>query len=110
MSSEEGAAVAPYIPVTTSSVLMSANKHFAHFCRAQNKAFLDCKRADPNPEKCLHKGLDVTSCTLSVLKELHEKCPKEMDAYAKCMDYYGNEFKLCRKQQQEFENACPLKA
>lgn len=93
-------------PVTTSAVLMSVSKHITRHCRSQNKAFLDCKRADPNPETCLHRGQDVTRCVLSLLKELHDKCPKEMDAYTKCMDYYGNEFKLCRKQQQEFEGAC----
>eukprot|EP00250_Pteridium_aquilinum_P027089 c3417_g1_i1 orf=386-718(-) len=109
MASDEGTTVAPYVPITTSAVLMTASKHISASCRAQNKAFLDCKRADPNPEKCVHRGLDVTRCTLSLLKELHDKCPKEMDAFAKCMDYYGNEFKLCRKQQAEFESTCPLK-
>ncbi|KAI5075248.1 hypothetical protein GOP47_0009887 [Adiantum capillus-veneris] len=109
MASEEGAAVAPYVPVTTSAVLMSASKHLSHYCREENRAFVICKRADSDPEKCIHRGLEVTRCTLSLLKRLHEKCPKEMDAFAKCMDYYGNEFKLCRKQQQEFESACPLK-
>lgn len=109
MASDDATAAPPYVPITTSAVLMMASKHLTSTCRAENKAFLDCKRADPNPEKCLDRGLNVTRCTLSLLKELHDKCPKEMDAFAKCMDYYGNEFKLCRKQQQEFENSCPLK-
>lgn len=42
------------------------------------------------------------------LKELHQKCPKEMDAYAGCMYYYTNEFDFCRKEQQDFESACPV--
>jgi NADH dehydrogenase (ubiquinone) 1 alpha subcomplex subunit 8 len=42
------------------------------------------------------------------LKELHQKCPKEMDAYAGCMYYYTNEFDFCRKEQEAFEGACPI--
>jgi NADH dehydrogenase (ubiquinone) 1 alpha subcomplex subunit 8 len=42
------------------------------------------------------------------LKELHQKCPKEMDEYAGCMYYYTNEFDFCRKEQQAFEEACPI--
>jgi hypothetical protein len=42
------------------------------------------------------------------LRELNTKCPKAMEAYTKCMDYYSNEFEMCRKQQQEFEATCPL--
>eukprot|EP00249_Psilotum_nudum_P023712 c28959_g3_i1 orf=734-1054(-) len=106
MMGSEG--IAGGAPITTSAVLMVASKHIAARCRSQNKAFLDCKRADANPEKCLETGQDVTSCVLSLLKELHDKCPKEMDSYSKCMDYYGNEFELCRKQQQQFTSACPL--
>lgn len=30
-----------------------------------------------------------------------------MDAYAGCMYYNTNEFEMCRKEQQEFEKACP---
>jgi NADH dehydrogenase (ubiquinone) 1 alpha subcomplex subunit 8 len=45
---------------------------------------------------------------MSRLKELNNKCPKAMDAYSKCMDYWTNEFELCRKEQHEFEEACPL--
>ena len=42
------------------------------------------------------------------LKELQQRCTKEMDAYAGCMYYYTNEFELCRKEQKEFEKACPF--
>ena len=42
------------------------------------------------------------------LRELNTKCPKAMESYTKCMDYYSNEFELCRKEQQEFEASCPL--
>lgn len=42
------------------------------------------------------------------LRELNGKCPKAMESYTKCMDYYSNEFDMCRKEQQEFEASCPL--
>ncbi|KAF5774165.1 putative NADH dehydrogenase [ubiquinone] (complex I), alpha subcomplex, subunit 8 [Helianthus annuus] len=95
-------------PVPTSAVLMSASKHIATRCRGENVAFLKCKKEDPNPEKCLDKGRQVTRCVLSLLKDLHQKCTKEMDAYAGCMYYNTDEFELCRKEQKEFEKACPL--
>lgn len=41
------------------------------------------------------------------LKDLNQKCTKEMDAYAGCMYYNTNEFNMCRKEQKEFEEACP---
>ncbi|CAD5177683.1 unnamed protein product [Musa acuminata subsp. malaccensis] len=127
-------------PIPTSAVLMAAAKHIAARCRAENVAFIKCKKKDPNPEKCLDKGRQVTSCVLNLeqlfvnlqlfvqpskvlvfilplfslthvrcsLKELHQKCPNEMDAYAGCMYYYTNEFDLCRKEQEAFEKACPV--
>ncbi|KAJ8493862.1 hypothetical protein OPV22_015583 [Ensete ventricosum] len=90
-------------PIPTSAVLMAAAKHITQRCRAENVAFIKCKKKDANPEKCLDKGRQVTSCVLNLLKELHQKCPKEMDAYAGCMNYYTNEFDLCRKEQEAFE-------
>ncbi|KAG9457523.1 hypothetical protein H6P81_002031 [Aristolochia fimbriata] len=72
-----------------------------------DKRNLQWQKKDPNPEKCLDKGQQVTRCVLSLLKGLHERCSKEMDAYAGCMYYHTNEFELCRKEQQEFEKACP---
>ncbi|KAL9992924.1 putative NADH dehydrogenase [ubiquinone] (complex I), alpha subcomplex, subunit 8 [Helianthus debilis subsp. tardiflorus] len=42
------------------------------------------------------------------LKDLHQKCTKEMDAYAGCMYQNTDEFELCRKEQKDFEKACPL--
>ncbi|KAI8002473.1 NADH dehydrogenase [ubiquinone] 1 alpha subcomplex subunit 8-B [Camellia lanceoleosa] len=95
-------------PIPTSAVLMSSAKHIASRCRTENLAFLKCKKDDPNPEKCLDKGQQVTRCVLSLLKDLHQRCTKEMDAYVGCMYYYTNEFDLCRKEQKEFEKACPL--
>ncbi|CDO98937.1 unnamed protein product [Coffea canephora] len=95
-------------PIPTSAVLMAASKHIATRCRDENVAFLKCKKDDPNPEKCLDKGHQVTRCVLSLLKDLHQRCTKEMDAYAGCMYYHTNEFELCRKEQKEFEKACPL--
>lgn len=51
-------------PVPTSSVLMAAAKHIGTRCRGENVAFLKCKKDDPNPEKCLDKGRQVTECVL----------------------------------------------
>ncbi|KAK9137031.1 hypothetical protein Sjap_007625 [Stephania japonica] len=95
-------------PIPTSAVLMASSKHIATKCRSENLAFINCKKKDPNPEKCLEKGREVTRCVLHLLKDLHQRCTKEMDAYAGCMYYYTNEFDLCRKEQQEFEKACPF--
>ncbi|CAM6088750.1 unnamed protein product [Calypogeia fissa] len=95
-------------PVATSAVLTSASKHITAKCGDENRAFLNCKRKDANPESCLPQGQKVTRCVVFLLRELHETCPKAMDSFSKCMDYYGNEFELCRKQQQEFEKSCPL--
>lgn len=53
-------------PIPTSAVLMSASKHIAGRCRGENVAFLKCKKDDPNPEKCLDKGNQVTRCVLSL--------------------------------------------
>ncbi|XP_038906805.1 NADH dehydrogenase [ubiquinone] 1 alpha subcomplex subunit 8-B [Benincasa hispida] len=95
-------------PIPTSAVLMSSSKHIANRCRLENVAYLQCKQKDPNPEKCLDKGHQVTRCVLSLLKDLHQRCTKEMDAYVGCMYYHTNEFDLCRKEQETFEKACPL--
>ncbi|XAR54571.1 hypothetical protein NMG60_11029772 [Bertholletia excelsa] len=95
-------------PIPTSAVLMASSKHIATRCRKENIAFLKCKKDDPNPEKCLDKGQQVTRCVLNLLKELHQRCTKEFDAYAGCMYYHTNEFDLCRKEQKEFEKTCPL--
>ncbi|PKA66900.1 NADH dehydrogenase [ubiquinone] 1 alpha subcomplex subunit 8-A [Apostasia shenzhenica] len=95
-------------PIPTSAVLMAASKHLAVKCRSENLAFIKCKKKDPNPEKCLDKGREVTHCVLNLLKSLHQTCPKELDAYAGCLYYYTNEFDLCRKEQEVFEKACSL--
>ncbi|CAO2813403.1 unnamed protein product [Amaranthus hypochondriacus] len=95
-------------PIPTSAVLMASSKHIGFRCRDENVAFLKCKKKDPNPEKCLDKGQQVTRCVFSLLRDLHQKCTKEMDAYGHCMYYHTNEFDLCRKEQEAFEKACPL--
>ncbi|CAI5517901.1 unnamed protein product [Closterium sp. NIES-64] len=95
-------------PVATSAVLMSASRHIAKSCAAENRAFLECKRADENPEKCLQQGAQVTGCVLNLLKSLQGQCPASMEAYVKCMDYYSSEFTMCRKQQEKFLADCPL--
>ncbi|KAI6693153.1 hypothetical protein NL676_020863 [Syzygium grande] len=74
-------------PIPTSAVLMASSKHIAARCRPENVAFLKCKQKDPNPEKCLEKGREVTRCVLSLLKDLHHRCTKEMDAYVGWSDF-----------------------
>ncbi|KAL8161294.1 hypothetical protein V2J09_012783 [Rumex salicifolius] len=69
-------------PLATSSSLMMSSKHIGIRCRNENLDFLRCKKKDANPEKCLHKGREVTRCFLGVLKDLHERCSKEFDAYS----------------------------
>ncbi|KAM0962825.1 hypothetical protein ACFX13_022324 [Malus domestica] len=95
-------------PIPTSAVLTAAAKHIQFNCQAENVAFLKCKKKDPNPEKCLDKGRQVTRCVLTLLKDLHQRCTTEMDGYVGCMYYNTNEFDLCRKEQEEFEKKCPL--
>ncbi|XP_074307138.1 NADH dehydrogenase [ubiquinone] 1 alpha subcomplex subunit 8-B-like [Silene latifolia] len=94
--------------VPTSAVLMASSKHIGTRCHDQNVAFLKCKKNDANPEKCLDKGNQVTRCVFGLLRDLQQKCTKEMDSYSNCMYYHTNEFDLCRKEQQAFEKACPL--
>uniref|UniRef100_A0A1D1YYQ3 NADH dehydrogenase [ubiquinone] 1 alpha subcomplex subunit 8-B n=1 Tax=Anthurium amnicola TaxID=1678845 RepID=A0A1D1YYQ3_9ARAE len=95
-------------PIPTSAVLTASWKHILVACRAENAAFINCKKKDPDPERCLDKGRRVTVCVLGLLKSLHQSCSKEMDTYAGCMYYHTNEFEMCRKEQEEFEKACPL--
>ncbi|KAL0770188.1 hypothetical protein Bca101_035338 [Brassica carinata] len=70
-------------PIPTSAVLTASAKHIGLRCMPENVAFLKCKKSDPNPEKCLDKGRDVTRCVLCFhwLTDLHQKCQKEMDDY-----------------------------
>ena len=53
-------------PVPVSSVLLAVSRQIASSCAAQNRAFLDCKRRDKNPEVCLTEGDDVTSCVINL--------------------------------------------
>ncbi|XP_019431475.1 PREDICTED: NADH dehydrogenase [ubiquinone] 1 alpha subcomplex subunit 8-B-like [Lupinus angustifolius] len=93
-------------PIPTSSVLMAASKHIGIRCHSENLEFLKCKKKDQNPEKCLEQGRQVTRCALGLLRDLHQRCTKEMDDYVGCLYYHTNEFDLCRKEQQEFEKKC----
>ncbi|KAK9182411.1 hypothetical protein WN944_025555 [Citrus x changshan-huyou] len=95
-------------PIPSSAVLTASSKHIGLRCQHENVEFLKCKQKDPNPEKCLDKGRQVTSCVLGLLKDLHQKCTKEMDEYVGCLYYHTNEFDFCRKEQQAFEKTCPL--
>lgn len=53
-------------PIPTSAVLTAAAKHIQFRCQEENVAFLKCKKKDPNPEKCLDQGRQVTRCVLSL--------------------------------------------
>ncbi|KAJ6822966.1 NADH dehydrogenase [ubiquinone] 1 alpha subcomplex subunit 8-B-like [Iris pallida] len=53
-------------PIPTSAVLTAASKHIATRCRAENMAFINCKKKDQNPEKCLEQGREVTFCVLNL--------------------------------------------
>lgn len=53
-------------PVPTSSMLMASSKHIGMRCHSENVDFLKCKKKDPNPEKCLDKGREVTRCVLGL--------------------------------------------
>ncbi|XP_017698180.1 NADH dehydrogenase [ubiquinone] 1 alpha subcomplex subunit 8-B-like isoform X2 [Phoenix dactylifera] len=59
-------------PISTSAVLMAASKHIAVRCRSENVAFINCKKKDPNPEKCLDKGRVVTHCVLNLKNLFHQ--------------------------------------
>lgn len=52
--------------------------------------------------------INLNSASVCRLKDLHQRCTKEMDAYVGCMYYNTNEFDLCRKEQEAFEKGCPL--
>lgn len=34
--------------------------------------------------------------------------PNLFAAYYECMDFYSNKFTKCRKEQADFEEACPV--
>ena len=53
-------------PVPVSSVLLAVSRQIASTCAAQNRAFLDCKRRDKNPEACLGQGDEVTGCVIGL--------------------------------------------
>ena len=53
-------------PVPVSSVLLAVSRQIASACAAQNRAFLDCKRRDRNPEACLKEGDEVTGCVIDL--------------------------------------------
>lgn len=53
-------------PPPTSSVLLAISKHIAAQCGKQNRAFLECKGRDRNPEACLKEGDAVTACVVDL--------------------------------------------
>merc|ERR1712118_650079 len=82
-----------------SSVLMAASKHIAARCKAENAAFVACKRADADPEACLKQGEKVTGCVLTLLKSLQATCGNDLDAYSKCMYTNTSEYAKCRQEE-----------
>lgn len=60
------AAAAPDAPPPTSAVLMSLSKHIAVRCSKINKAYLECKGQDQNPEACLAQGDAVSGCVIDL--------------------------------------------
>ncbi len=61
MSKVEGDA-----PPPTSAVLFAISKLIATSCGKQNRAFVECKAKDPNPEACLDAGDAVTDCVVAL--------------------------------------------
>jgi len=92
----------------TSAVLTSIAKHIAVHCKSENKAFMECKMNDRNPEACLEQGEKVTKCTVALLKKLNAEAPDELKAYYDCLDYYSNNLLKCRRYQEAFEKKCPI--
>lgn len=94
-------------PPPTTAVLLAVAKHISFACAKTNKAYLECKQKDKNPEACLQQGEAVTSCAIDLLKDLSQKAPQELTAFCECMDYYSHNFAKCRKEQKAFEEKCP---
>lgn len=90
----------------TSAVVMSIAKHIAIRCHDQNVAFMQCKKADRNPETCLKEGNAVSGCVIDILKDLNARCPEQLKNFHECMDYYSNKYEKCRKEQKALEEAC----
>eukprot|EP00884_Botryococcus_braunii_P003281 jgi/Botrbrau1/12954/Bobra.154_2s0014.1 len=90
-----------------SAVLTSVANHIPFRCSKENKAFVECKKKDKNPQTCLAEGERLTHCVIDLLKEAREKAPEELKKYTHCLDYYSNKFTKCRKEQKEFEAAFP---
>jgi hypothetical protein len=53
-------------PPPVSAVLYSIAKHVAARCGKENRAFIECKKKDKNPEACLKEGDAVTQCTIDL--------------------------------------------
>mmetsp|Transcript_34287 Transcript_34287/g.61195 ORF Transcript_34287/g.61195 Transcript_34287/m.61195 type:complete len:102 (-) Transcript_34287:90-395(-) len=95
-------------PLPTSAVLTSIAKHIAVNCKSENRAFMECKKENRDPEACLAVGESVTKCTVALLKKLNATAPKELKAYYECMDYYSNNLLRCREYEEAFFKMCPL--
>ncbi|KAK9828542.1 hypothetical protein WJX72_000660 [[Myrmecia] bisecta] len=90
-------------PPPTSAVLFAISKLIATRCGKQNRAFVECKAKDANPEACLQAGDAVTDCVVALLKDVNKKAPEELKTYYSCLDYYSNNFSKCRAEQEAFE-------
>eukprot|EP00871_Galdieria_phlegrea_P005521 jgi/Galph1/5970/GphlegSOOS_G4614.1 len=91
-------------PLATSSVLYAAAKEIGRRCSKENRAFLECKNKEENPEECLKEGENVTNCVLQLLKEFNATCPKEFEEYSACLDRQSSQlylFDRCRKFERQ---------
>eukprot|EP01024_Parvocaulis_polyphysoides_P058762 TRINITY_DN63358_c0_g1_i1.p1 TRINITY_DN63358_c0_g1~~TRINITY_DN63358_c0_g1_i1.p1 ORF type:complete len:150 (-),score=12.36 TRINITY_DN63358_c0_g1_i1:53-502(-) len=94
----------PFV-LPTSSIFYVVNKHMAIICRDSHKSYKDCKKQ--GNEQCSESGKEVVDCMVDVIQDLRDKCKKEFQEYADCMDYFDNNFVKCAREQKAFEKICP---
>mmetsp|Transcript_57243 Transcript_57243/g.134775 ORF Transcript_57243/g.134775 Transcript_57243/m.134775 type:complete len:111 (+) Transcript_57243:38-370(+) len=95
-------------PLPFGPVLYACNKYFGQECKGASSSFWQCKAEDGNPRACLKQGEDVMACFNSVIKRIDANCPKQLTAYAKCLDANKNEFSKCRAEQKALEDCTPV--
>ena len=90
---------------TTSEVLLAAYTFIGVSCKAQNVAFLECKKADRNPEACLGPGEAVATCVQGVIKALDSKTHREFANYQRCLLANDNRPQKCRETESALKAA-----
>eukprot|EP00515_Schizochytrium_aggregatum_P011323 CAMPEP_0202092788 /NCGR_PEP_ID=MMETSP0964-20121228/48215_1 /ASSEMBLY_ACC=CAM_ASM_000500 /TAXON_ID=4773 /ORGANISM="Schizochytrium aggregatum, Strain ATCC28209" /LENGTH=101 /DNA_ID=CAMNT_0048661033 /DNA_START=414 /DNA_END=719 /DNA_ORIENTATION=+ len=96
-------------PSTSSNALLCAAPIIADECMAVNRAFVECKQGDPNPNKCLGEGEKVTACVLKTLRTAEEKCGPSFTGFQKCLHNRSRQFADCVEQQAAFEKCMGYK-